>query len=157
MGALGRRFGGNSGIHTFGIFRKSQAVFLPTVYYCLEWINDYQSYVKSMQTHVYDCIRSMYRTQIKLPNHVLLVETAIPPVHIDGKYLQRRCYARMIDYHYCDSQELYHSIQVNWEWGDIQPRPTHSDRVLLNDFLVNIWDYKDTPLARHTCLIDDIY
>jgi len=90
IGAFGRRFGGSGGIDAFGIFRLIQAVYLRTVYYSLEWITDYGSYVKSIQTQVNHCIRTMYQTPIKTFNNVLLAETAIPPVYIYGKYLQRR-------------------------------------------------------------------
>jgi len=157
ISALGRRFGGcGGGIDAFGIFRLIQSVYLPTVYYGLEWITDYKSYVKSIQTHVNDCLRSLYRAPLKTPNNALLAELAVQPGHIRGRYLQRRCYARMINYQYCHMHEWYGSIRTDWAYSNIVPLSITSDKILDSDFVVNIWNDKEQTLARHEALIDDI-
>jgi len=56
IGSLGRKFGDEGGIDAHGTIRLVQAAYLPTVYYGLEWITDYRSYVKSIQIHVHDCL-----------------------------------------------------------------------------------------------------
>ena len=102
ISALGRRFGSDGGLDARCTYRLFQAAYLPTVYYGLEFVTDYMPYVKRIQVHVNDCLQSLFRCPMKLANNIMLAEFGTPPVHIQGRYLQRRCYSRMINYRYCD-------------------------------------------------------
>jgi len=101
ISALGRSFGSDGGLDAWYTYRLCQAAYFPTVYYGLEFVTDYVSYVKRIQVHVNDCPRSLFRCPLKLANNIMLAEFGTPPVHIQGRYLHRRCYSRMIKYGYC--------------------------------------------------------
>ena len=115
ISALGRRFGCDGGLDAWCTYRLFQAAYLPTVYYGLEFVTDYTSYVKRIQVHVNDCLRSLFHCPMKRANNILLAEFETPPVHIQGRYLQRRCYSRMINYRYCDDQPWFGAVRGDWE------------------------------------------
>ena len=115
ISALGRRFGSDGGLDAWCTYCLFQATYLPTVCYGLEFVTDYTSYVKRIQVHVNDCLRSLFRCPMKLANNILLAEFGTPPVHIQGRYLQRRCYSQMINYRYCDDQPWFGAVRGDWE------------------------------------------
>jgi len=129
ISALGRRFGSDGGLDAWCTYHLFQAAYLPTVYYGLEFVTDYMSYVKRIQIHVHDCLRSLFRCPFKLANNIMLAEFGTPPVHIQGRYLQRRCYSRMINYRYCDDQPWFSAIRGDWEVEDMLAYPMLSDKV----------------------------
>ena len=89
ISAFGRRFGSDGGLDAWCTYRLFQAAYLPTVYLGLEFVADLSSYVKRIQVHVNDCLRSLFRYPLKLANNILLAEFGTPPIHIQGQYLQR--------------------------------------------------------------------
>jgi len=129
ISALGRRFGSDGGLDASCTYRLFQAAYLPTVYYGLEFVTDYTSYVKQIQVHVNDCLRSLFRCPMKLANNILLAEFGTPPVHIQGRYLQRRCYSRMINYRYCNNHPWFGAIRGDWEVNGMLAYPMLSDKV----------------------------
>jgi len=84
ISALGRRYGGVSGIGAWETFRLFQSVYLPTVYYELEFLTGFSPYVKRIQVHVNDCLHSIFRTLVRLANNILLAEWGTPPTHVQG-------------------------------------------------------------------------
>jgi len=90
ISALGRRFASDGGLDAWCTYRLFQAAYLPTVYFGLEFVTDYTSYVKRIQVHVNDCLRYLFRCPMKLASNIMLAEFGTPPVHIQGRYLQRR-------------------------------------------------------------------
>jgi len=84
ISALGRRFGSDGGLDALCTYRLFQAAYLPTVYFRLEFVTDFLLYVKRIQVHVNDCLRSLFRCPIKLANNIMLAEFGTPPVHIQG-------------------------------------------------------------------------
>ena len=129
ISALGRRFGSNEGLDAWCTYRFFQAAYLPTVYFGLEFVTDLSSYVKQIQVHVNDCLRSLFRCPIKLATNIMLAEFGTSPVHIQGRYLQRRCYSRMINYRYCDDYSWFGSIRGDWEVERMLAYPMWSDKV----------------------------
>jgi len=129
ISALGRRFGSDGGLDAWCTYRLFQAAYLPTVYYGLEFVTDFSSYVKRIQVHVNDCLRSLFRCPLKLANNIMLAEFGTPPVHIQGRYLQRRCYSRMINYRYCDDHPWFGSIRGDWEVEGMLAYPMLSEEV----------------------------
>jgi len=129
ISALGRRFGSDGGLDAWCTYRLFQAAYLPTVYFGLEFVTDLSSYVERIQVYVNDCLRSLFRCPIKLANNILLAEFRTPPVHIQGRYLQRRCYSRMINYRYCGDHPWFGSIRGDWEVEGMLAYPMLSDKI----------------------------
>jgi len=125
---LGRRFGSDGGLHAWCTYRLFQAAHL-TVYFGLEFVTDFSSYVKQIQVHVNNCLRSLFRCPMKLANNILLAKFGTPRIHIQGRYLQRRCYSRMINYRYCDDQPWFGAIRGDWEVEGMLAYPMLSDKV----------------------------
>ena len=97
ISALGMRFGEDA-LDAWRTYRLIQAVYLPTMYYGHEFLADHQSYVRRIEVQVNDTLRSLFWMPIHLANNILLAESDIPPVHITGRYMQRRCHSRIINY-----------------------------------------------------------
>jgi len=129
ISALGRRLEHDGGLDAWCTYRLFQAAYLPTVYYVLEFVTHYMSYVKRIQVHLNDCLRSLFRCPLKLANNILLAEFRTPPVHIQGRYLQRRCYSRMINYRYSDNHPWFGVIWGHWEVQGMLAYPMLSDKV----------------------------
>jgi len=129
ISALGRRFGSDGGLDAWCTYRLFQAAYLPTVYFGLEFVTDFSSYVKRIQVHVNDCLRSLFTCPIKVANNILLAEFGTPPVHLQGRYLQRRFYSRMINYRYCDDHRWFGAIRGDWEVEGMLAYPMLSDKV----------------------------
>jgi len=128
------------------------AAYIPTVYYGLEFVTDFPSYVKQIQVHVNDCLRSVFRAPIKLANNILLAEYGVPPVATQGRYLQRRYYSRFINYRYCDEHPWFGNIRLDWkEEGMVAHRQT-SDKELTHRPAVSIGKGKEVMTARHLLL-----
>ena len=102
ISALERRFGSDGGLDAWCTYRLFRAAYLPTVSFGLEFVTDLSLYVKQIQLHVNDCLRSLFRCPIKLANNIMLAEFGTSPVDIQGRYLLRRCYSHIINYRYCD-------------------------------------------------------
>jgi len=84
ISALGRRFGRDGGLDAWCTYRLFQAAYLPTVYFGLEFVTDFSSYVKQIQVHVNDCLRSLFRCPIKLATNIMLAEFRTPHVQLQG-------------------------------------------------------------------------
>ena len=130
ISTLGRRFGSDGGLDAWCTYCLFQAAYLPTIYDGLEFVTDYMSYVKRIQVHVNDCLRSLFRCPIGLANNILLAEFGTPPVHLQGRYLQRRCYSRMINYRYCDGHPWFGAVRGNWEVEGMLAYPILSDKAV---------------------------
>jgi len=74
ISALGRRFGSDGGLDMWCTYSLFQAAYLPTVYFGLEFVTDLSSYVKRIQVHVNDRLRSLFRCPDKLANNIILPE-----------------------------------------------------------------------------------
>jgi len=111
ISALGRRYGGVLGIGAWETFRLFQSAYLLTVYYELEFLTSVSLYVKRIQVHINDCLRSIFRTLARLANNILLAECGTPPTHVQGRYLQRRCFVKMINKRYCDDHPWFGCIR----------------------------------------------
>lgn len=98
---MGRRFGEN-GLGAYGTYRLFQAVYLPTVYYGLEFVAGHRRLVQQIQRHVNDCLRSLYRAPLLMTTNILLAEYGTVPVGIQGRYLQKKAVSRMVNYRYCE-------------------------------------------------------
>jgi len=145
---LGRMFGSDGGLDAWCTYRLFQAAYLPTVYFGLEFVTDFSSYVKRIQIHVNDCLRSLFRCPIKLANNILLAEFGTPPVHIQGRYLQRRCYSRMINYRYCDAHPWFGAIRGDWEVAGMMAYPMSSDKTATTVPSFNVSEDKELAARK---------
>ena len=71
ISALGMKFGGDA-LDAWRTYRLIQAAYLPTVYYGLEFLADHQLYVRRIQVHVNDTLRSLFRMPIHLANNIFV-------------------------------------------------------------------------------------
>lgn len=74
--AMGRRFG-EGALGAYGTLELFRSTYLPTVYYGLEFLAGHRSYVKEIQRHVNDCIRSLFRTSFMMANNILMAEFGV--------------------------------------------------------------------------------
>jgi len=149
IGALGRRCGGDSGIGAWEMIRLIRSVYLATVYYGLEFVADYRPYIRRIQTHVNSTIQSLFRVPNKVATNTLLAETGIPLVHIQGRYIQRRCYARAITCRYNVDLPWFMEVRKTWADPDIQLSSLESERVLVSDTLIDIPPDKEEAIDVH--------
>jgi len=61
----------------------------------------------------------------------MLPEFRTPSLHVQGRYLQQRCYSRMINYRYCDDQPWFGLIRGDWEVEGMLAYPMSSDKVAI--------------------------
>jgi len=148
ISALGRRFGSDGGLDAWCTYRLFQAAYLPTVYFGLEFVTDFSSYVKRIQVHVNDCLRSLFRCPIKLANNILLAEFGTPPVHLQGRYLQRRCFSRMINYWYCDDHPWFGAIRGDWVVEGMVAYPMSSDKTATTVPSFNVSEDKELAARK---------
>ena len=132
-----------------------QAVYLPTVYYGLEFLTGYTPYVKEIQRHVNDTIRSLFRIPIKLATNILLAETCTVPAHIQGQYLRERCYARFKNYGYCSTFPWTGCIRNKWYDGDMVPVRLTSDQRMVVVPNIDIEVDKSHVIAMHNAGYED--
>jgi len=65
---------------------------------------------------------------MKLATNIMLAEFGTPPVNIQGRYLQRQCNSRMINYRYCDDHPWFGAIRGDWEVDGMLAYPMWSDK-----------------------------
>ena len=154
ISAVTRRFGDTGGAGAWEAFRLVQGAYLPTVYFGLEFVGDYDRYVKRIQVHVNDTLRHVFRLPFKLANNILLAEFGIPPVHIQSRYLQRRCYARMISYRFGDEFPFFGCIRDGWAQDGVVAEAVSSEAVTVGVPDCLIVRDKDAAIARHAEMWD---
>ena len=125
------------------------------MYYGLEFLTGYAQYVKRIQVHINDCLRSLFRTPPRLANNILLAECGVAPVHITGGYLRQRCFSRMINRRYCDDHPWFRAVRNDWGNERMQPFPQYSDAVLGRHFGFRICASKDAAAAWHRDWLED--
>ena len=129
ISALGRRLGSDGGLDAWCTYRLFQAANLPTVYFGLEFVTHFSSYVTQIQIHVNGCLWSLFWCPLKYANNILLAEFGTPPIYIQGRCLQRRCYSRLINYRYCDDHPWFSAIRGDWEVEGMLAYPMLSDKI----------------------------
>ena len=155
ISAVTRRFGDVGGAGAWEAFRLIQGAYLPTVYFGLEFVTDCSQYVGRIQVHVNDTLRHVFRLPFKLANNIILAEFGIPPVHVKGRYLQRRCYARMISYRFGAMFPWFGCICDSWAQAGIVAEPVSSEVVDVGVPKCLIVRDKDAVIARHALLWDE--
>jgi len=91
IAGIGRRYGSRGGIGAWEYNPLIKLVYLPTVWYGIEFLASDEMMLKKIQIHINDYIRSGLRTPIKTANNILLVEAGIVPTHIQARYIRRIC------------------------------------------------------------------
>jgi len=124
------------------------------VYYGLEFLTGFSPYVNRIQVHVNDCLRSIFRTPARLANNILLAECGTPPTRIQGQYLQRRCFARMIKKRYCDDHPWLGYIRDGWGDPRTVAYPQFSDKELTSTLTVTMSPDKDIVGAAHKDMLE---
>jgi len=85
----------------------------------------------------------------------MLAEFGIPQVHLQARYLQRRCYARMLSHRFGGDLPWFGSIRNDWVEDGITAEVVHTDVVVeyVPDSLV-VRD-KELAIEQHDRLWDD--
>ncbi|KAG0136020.1 hypothetical protein HOY82DRAFT_600244 [Tuber indicum] len=96
---------------------------MPTGYYGLELVTDYPDYIRKIQVQVNDTIRHLFRMPSRLALKAMLAELGVCPVAIQGRYLQRRRYARMISLGYCVDFPWCGSVRSDWREELMEEEP----------------------------------
>ena len=148
ISAVARRFGDVGGAGAWETYRLFQGVYLPTVYIGLEFVGDFGYYIKRIQVHVNDTLRHLFRLPFGLANNILLAEFGTPPVHVQARYLQRRCYARMITHRFGGHFPWFGSIRDHWAAAAFEADVTDLEAVPSVPVTEIVRD-KDLAIARH--------
>lgn len=143
---MGRRFG-EKGLGAHGTYRLFQTVYLPTVYYGLEFMAGHRRFVQEIQRHVNDCLRSVFRTPLLMANNILLAEYRTVPVGTQGRYLRKKAVSRMVNYRYCENLPWFACIRKDW-CPNLKPSIMNSDVVFPRIPTVVQDADKDAAMAR---------
>ena len=87
IGVLGRRYGSRGGLGASECMRLIQSVYIPTVYYGLEFQIWEKGGMKNIQTHINDTLRLTFRMPIKYATNILLVEMGIVSIEVEERFI----------------------------------------------------------------------
>lgn len=146
IAGMGRQFGERA-LGAYGTYRLFQVTYLPTVYYGLEFLAGHRPYVKEIERHVNDCLRSLFGCSFMMANNIVLAEYGTVPVAIQGRYLQRKSVSRMVNYRYCDTLPWFGDIRSDWLPG-LQPCRMSSLLLIHRPLTVVNDSDKDAAMAR---------
>ena len=82
IAGLGRRYRSHGGLGAWECLRVIQGVYVPAVYFWLEFVTRNKGWVKEIQTNLNDTIRSTFRSPLKYANNILMAETETVPTAI---------------------------------------------------------------------------
>jgi len=155
ISVLGRRYGGVVGIGGYEKFQLFRSAYLSTVYYGLEFLTSFSPYVKWNQVHVNHFLHSIFHTAIKLANNILLTEWGTPPVHVQGQYLQRRYFAKMINKRFCEDHPWCGCICNDWRDDGIVAYLQSSDKQLVHAPVVTTGSDKNVVCRKHLQMLEE--
>jgi len=128
IAGLGRRYGSEGGLGAWECVRLLKGVYLPTVYYGLEFVARDDKAMKRLEYGVRDTIRSTFRTPLKFANKILQAESGIIPTSIKGKTATSRAYARHVKFGYGKDLPWFGCLANDWKEDWITDYMTISDR-----------------------------
>jgi len=114
--SISRRYGSDGGLNAWEYMRLIQAVYLPTIYYGLEFVAREPQLIKRMQIEMNDTLRSTFLAPLKYANKILRNETGTAPVEIEERFVQRKMYERQRKWRY-EEKLLWFGCIVD-EWKD---------------------------------------
>jgi len=155
ISAVTRRYGDSDGAGAWEALCLFRGAYLPTVYYGLEFVGNYPDYVARIQVHVNDTLRHIFRLPNRLAINIMLAEFGTTPVHLQAKYLQRRCYARMLTLRLCHDYPWTASIRKDWAEDNITAEVVDTDVVVGNVPDCVIVRDRSGAIARHNALWDE--
>ena len=130
IASIGRRFGSEGGIGSWECIRLIKCVYMPTIYYGLEFINS-PALIKRIQVQLNDTIRSTFRTPLRTANNILSAESGIPPTNIEKKRLNRKSYHRHISLEIGREMPWFGSLSEKvWNDGKVGRGMMSSDKSL---------------------------
>ena len=151
---IGRRYGSKGGIGAWEYNRLIKSVYLPTVWYGLEFVAGNEKMLKKIQININDTIRSGLRTPIKTANNILLAEAGIVPTHIQGRYLRRRCQQRDINKGYGTEYPGYGCLSMGWDDKMVIPIRYTSEQVMTTRPVTRIAKDKTPAVSEYTELME---
>ena len=154
IAGIGRRYGSSGGIGAWEYNHLIKSVYLPTVWYGLEFVADDEKMLKKIQININDIIRSGLRTPIKTANNILLAEAGIVPTHIQAKYLRRRCRQRDINNGYGKDYPWYRCVSAGWDEQAVIPFRNTSEHEMTTRPVTNIAKDKSAAVKGHTEMME---
>ena len=128
IASVSRRYGSEGGIDAWGCMRLMQAVYLPTIYYGIEFVARDPQLIKRMQVEMNDTLRSTFKTPLKYANRILRSETGTTPVEIEGRFVQRKMYERQRKWRYGENLPWFGCIVNDWKDDRIGEPITESNK-----------------------------
>jgi len=149
IAGLGRRFGSHGGLGARECLRLIQGVYMPTVYYGLEFVSKDKKLIKEIQTNLNDTLRSTFRSPRKYANKILIAETGTVPTHIEGRYRERKGYGRHQKYKYGGNLPWFGCIAEKWKDDRLKEEMQWSNKNLLRRPNVRIAHTKEAAIKEH--------
>lgn len=115
ISGVGRRYGSNGGVGAWECIRMIQSIYLPTVYYGMEFITDETSLIKRLQISINDTMRSILRTPLQYANKILYAKIGIEPREVKCRAEERKGYARHLKYKYGKQHPWFGCIANKWK------------------------------------------
>jgi len=150
IAALGRRFRSHGGLGARECVRLVQGVYMPTVYYGLEFVGKNKKLIKEIQTNLNDTLRSTFRSPLKYANKILMAETGTVPTQIEGRYRERKSYGRHLKYKYGGNLLWFGCIAEKWKDDRLKEEMQWSNKNLLKRPKVRIAHTKEAAIKEHT-------
>jgi len=154
IASIGRRYGLKGGIGSWEYNRLIKSVYLPTVWYGLEFVAGDEKLLKKIQININDTIRSGLRTPIKTANNILLAEARIVPTHIQEMYLRKRCRQRDINKGYGKEYPWYGCLSAGWDDENSIPTRNTSDHEMTTRPVTKIAKDKVAAVKEYTELME---
>ena len=154
IASIGRRYGSKGGIGAWEYNRLIKSVYLPTVWYGLEFVADDDKMLKKIQININDTIRSGLRTPIKTANNILLAEAGIVPTHIQARYLRKRCRQRDINKGYGIDYPWYGCMSAGWDDDIVIPARETSEHEMTTRPVTRIAKDKTAAVNEYTELME---
>jgi len=148
IGALSRRYGREGGLGSWECMRLIQSVYFPTVYYGLEFVSRFSKLVQQIQIEVNDTLRSVFRAPRIYANKIPWAERGSIPVEIEAKMVQRKGYARHIQWKYGEDYSWYGRIAEEWKDDRIVEQLWESKEVIKTSPEVCIIKDQDTAISE---------
>jgi len=134
-----------------------QAVYLPTIWYGLEFVDD-PKLIKMIDVQINDTIRSLFRVPLKSPVNAMRREGGIKPTDIQRKWILRKCYRRSLNRQYGKEYPWFGCVEENWKVGceDFKVSMRNSDKPLIRPPTIVIKETKAKAWEWHEEMVEEM-
>jgi len=122
IAGIGRRYGSEGGIGAWECMRLVNRVYMLTVCYGLEFITEETTLTDLLQIMINHTIRSTFPAPIKYANKILYAGTNILLMEVRLRELERKAYARHVEYQCGKNLPWYGCLANKWKDNRIRKR-----------------------------------